>query len=354
MDFLDWDDVDGDSALWIAQSVAFAIALFYFACPKKKAATEDGAADGNADAVDDAEGDGKKGASPKSPKPKSPRGASASRGRSSTNAADGKIIVQDVEPHHLRPKKTISMAYFYYFFGGFLFGTHHIYLENYDYAFYHIFTFGYLLIGMTLDLFLIPVYVMRYNRNTHPEAEPPNGLSFFRLLRTALKAVAIGVLLLLVFAAGFPWVYETATGEFLGNTRLGLSTKNPYDVLEIPRNSGLSEAKIAYKKLSMQYHPDKTGGESAAKMAEINTAYQALKKSPSGFANADDFNEAIEDWSHKWMTLLEKIKTQLDKVNIGDLSKKKTRKNNKNTSKQNAAGGGGKKQRTGGTRFDEM
>jgi len=49
---------------------------------------------------------------------------------------------------------------------------------------------------------------------------------------------------------------------------------NPYDILNIPRNSSEEEIKRAYKKLARENHPDKGG--SKEKFQEINRAYEML------------------------------------------------------------------------------
>ena len=48
-----------------------------------------------------------------------------------------------------------------------------------------------------------------------------------------------------------------------------------YSTLGINRNASQDEIKKAYKKMSMQHHPDRTGGDDA-KFKEINEAYQTL------------------------------------------------------------------------------
>ena len=48
-----------------------------------------------------------------------------------------------------------------------------------------------------------------------------------------------------------------------------------YSTLGINRNASQDEIKKAYKKMSMQHHPDRTGGDDS-KFKEINEAYQTL------------------------------------------------------------------------------
>jgi curved DNA-binding protein CbpA len=54
---------------------------------------------------------------------------------------------------------------------------------------------------------------------------------------------------------------------------------DPYEVLGVKRGANLDEAKAAYRRLAMQYHPDHNPSDNTAaeKMREINLAYEALK-----------------------------------------------------------------------------
>lgn len=70
--------------------------------------------------------------------------------------------------------------------------------------------------------------------------------------------------------------------------------KNYYDILGISRNASDVEIKKAYKKLALQYHPDRNKWDSAAekKFKEINEAYQTLgdaakRKNYDQFGSAD-------------------------------------------------------------------
>ena len=57
-----------------------------------------------------------------------------------------------------------------------------------------------------------------------------------------------------------------------------MNTKDYYLVLEIEKGAGPQEIKEAYRKLALQYHPDRNEGDPAAveKMKEINEAYAVL------------------------------------------------------------------------------
>ena len=48
-----------------------------------------------------------------------------------------------------------------------------------------------------------------------------------------------------------------------------------YSTLGVSKNASDKELKQAYKKLSMQHHPDRTGGDDT-KFKEINEAYRQI------------------------------------------------------------------------------
>jgi len=55
-------------------------------------------------------------------------------------------------------------------------------------------------------------------------------------------------------------------------------SKNYYDILWVPKTATLNEIKKAYRKLAMQYHPDRNKGNKDAekKFKEISQAYETL------------------------------------------------------------------------------
>lgn len=66
--------------------------------------------------------------------------------------------------------------------------------------------------------------------------------------------------------------------------------RDPYVVLGVPRNASEEEITKAYRKLAKKYHPDLNPGDetAAAKMSEINAAYDKLKNgyTPDPFGSA--------------------------------------------------------------------
>jgi molecular chaperone DnaJ len=56
-------------------------------------------------------------------------------------------------------------------------------------------------------------------------------------------------------------------------------TRDYYSILGLRPDSSAEEIKKVYRKLAMQYHPDRNGGnpESEERLKEINEAYQILR-----------------------------------------------------------------------------
>jgi molecular chaperone DnaJ len=57
-----------------------------------------------------------------------------------------------------------------------------------------------------------------------------------------------------------------------------MSNKDPYSILGVSKSATVDEIKKAYRKLAMQYHPDKNQGDkkAEAKFKEISVAYEIL------------------------------------------------------------------------------
>ena len=64
---------------------------------------------------------------------------------------------------------------------------------------------------------------------------------------------------------------------------------SPYEVLGVPPDADPATVKAAYRKLAMQYHPDRNPGDAAAaeRMREINLAYESLAKGTPWRGGAD-------------------------------------------------------------------
>lgn len=68
--------------------------------------------------------------------------------------------------------------------------------------------------------------------------------------------------------------------------------KDPYKILGVSKNATQEEIKKAYRKLALQYHPDRGGGkETEAKFKEIGAAYEILSN-PEKRSRYDQFGQA--------------------------------------------------------------
>ena len=69
-----------------------------------------------------------------------------------------------------------------------------------------------------------------------------------------------------------------------------MSKRDYYEILGISKGASADEIKKAYRKLAVQHHPDKTGGDEA-KFKELSEAYEVLKD-PSKRQRYDQFGHA--------------------------------------------------------------
>ena len=73
--------------------------------------------------------------------------------------------------------------------------------------------------------------------------------------------------------------------------------KDYYQILGVDRKASKEEIKKVYRKLALQYHPDRNPGDTAAedKFKEINEAYQVLSDDEKR-AHYDRLGSAYQNW----------------------------------------------------------
>jgi curved DNA-binding protein len=76
--------------------------------------------------------------------------------------------------------------------------------------------------------------------------------------------------------------------------------KDYYKILGVARNASTEEIRKAYRKLAMQYHPDRNAGnaQSEERFKEINEAYQVLSDSQKR-ARFDQLGSAYSNWQQR-------------------------------------------------------
>lgn len=76
--------------------------------------------------------------------------------------------------------------------------------------------------------------------------------------------------------------------------------KDYYKILDVSRNASADEIRKAYRKLAMQYHPDRNPGDkqSEERFKEINEAYQVLSDSQKR-AHYDRVGSAYSGWQQR-------------------------------------------------------
>src|SRR5512140_2125832 len=76
--------------------------------------------------------------------------------------------------------------------------------------------------------------------------------------------------------------------------------KDYYKVLGVERSASADDVRKAYRKLAMQYHPDRNPGDKQAeeRFKEINEAYQVLSD-PQKRARFDQLGSAYSNWQQR-------------------------------------------------------
>src|SRR5512140_2795186 len=76
--------------------------------------------------------------------------------------------------------------------------------------------------------------------------------------------------------------------------------KDYYQILGVERSASADDVRKAYRKLAMQYHPDRNPGNKQAeeKFKEINEAYQVLSD-PQKRARFDQLGSAYSNWQQR-------------------------------------------------------
>ena len=73
-----------------------------------------------------------------------------------------------------------------------------------------------------------------------------------------------------------------------------------YNILGVSRSASADEIRSAYRKLAMQYHPDRNAGDKQAeeKFKEVNEAYQVLSD-PQKRKRYDQLGQSYSDYQRR-------------------------------------------------------
>lgn len=231
----------------------------------------------------------------------------------------------------LQCRKRLSTSYLLWFALGIV-GAHHFYLERLVHGLVACWTMNFMGFGWLVDAVLMRYYVRGFNsRRAAPEA--PKDTSRRRLL-CRLPALVVGcILAFLVFFVYTPCLLHRS--GIVDIDRIAAQTEvNPYDLLAIPRGADLSEAKSAYRKASLRWHPDRNigcGRECELKMSEITRAFDVIKKRQAPSPDRT-WQQWLEDTGSDWQHVIEAFSGSEQK---------------QESEKQDASGAGGGRARGG-------
>jgi len=216
-----------------------------------------------------------------------------------------------VELEQIQPRKSVLTSYVLLFTGG-IFGVHHYYLDRVSHGLCATWTLNFFGLGFVLDLLLVGHYVRNFNDRCCPPSDgvlPVDDQSSRKVLLKfpVLLIVFVG---LIVGVVG----YGPSTLQRIGLVdmdRLAAQTEaNPYDILELDGNADLSQAKAAYRKQSLKWHPDRNPGcgkECEDKMSEITKAFDLIKKKQSPPPPDRSWSGRLKAIGMDWFRLLEAL-----------------------------------------------
>lgn len=205
----------------------------------------------------------------------------------------------------LQPKKSVLTCYLLWLVAGPL-GAHHFYLGRLVHGITAAWSFNFMLFGWCADAFLIPFYVRGFNKQLAHDQAPYDGSS-----RTVCIKLPLALICICATFAGFVF-YGPALLQLTGAVdldRIAAGTKaNPYETLGIARGASLADAKSAYRKASLKWHPDRNlgcGHECESKMSEITKAFDMIKKRLGSTSDATSWKEGFKGVGKDWLAVLE-------------------------------------------------
>lgn len=225
----------------------------------------------------------------------------------------------------LRPKKRVSTSYVLWLFAGSL-GVHHFYLGRILHGLLAAWTFNLLGLGWFVDAALIPWYVRCFNaRHTAPLA-PYDTSRRSLLCRLPLTLLALATMLMSMALYGPRALHACGVVDI---DRLAAQTQaNPYDTLGLSGSASLAEAKAAYRRESLTWHPDRNlgcGKRCEDKMSEITKAFELIKKRRAPPPCDRTWEGWLQDWLSDWVYVLEVFNKDRQSSSSGTAGQDKAR-----------------------------
>eukprot|EP00931_Biecheleriopsis_adriatica_P005107 TRINITY_DN106666_c0_g1_i1.p1 TRINITY_DN106666_c0_g1~~TRINITY_DN106666_c0_g1_i1.p1 ORF type:complete len:286 (-),score=60.21 TRINITY_DN106666_c0_g1_i1:94-915(-) len=216
--------------------------------------------------------------------------------------AAGEVV--EVPASALQPKKRLFTSYTLWLFG-LVFPLYHIYLDRLVHALCSFWTLNFFGVGWILDGFLMPFYVRSFNSRNCAREAPFDG-SRRKLLCVPL-AVVCCIVMVLGSLAYLPTMLHYA--KVVDLDRIAAQTEvNPYDLLGLSSSATPQEAKAAYRKASLRWHPDRNpecGRECTDKMAEITKAFDLIKKRQAPPPSDRSWQGWCQEIGQDWKNLIE-------------------------------------------------
>eukprot|EP00440_Ansanella_granifera_P004717 gb/GFBE01005115.1/.p1 GENE.gb/GFBE01005115.1/~~gb/GFBE01005115.1/.p1 ORF type:complete len:281 (+),score=54.74 gb/GFBE01005115.1/:1-843(+) len=186
--------------------------------------------------------------------------------------------LEEVDVSKLQPRKRVFTSYLLWICG-IIFPMHHFYLDRLLHGMLATWTLNFCFLGWVLDGFMIPRYVRSYNRERCADfAEYDSSRRALLCKFPLLWLCTIGLM-----GAGivyFPTMLHHL--NVVDIDRVAAQTEvNPYELLGLSRYASAQEAKAAYRKESLRWHPDRNPGcgkECDDKMSEIGKAFELIKR----------------------------------------------------------------------------
>lgn len=219
--------------------------------------------------------------------------------------AGGNEVQATADEDQLQPKKSVCTCYLLWLIAG-PFGAHHFYLDRLVHGISAGWTLNFLFCGWFLDALLIPCYVRGFNQRLAYSKAPYDGSARRLLIRVPLTLITIfGLLIGMIF-------YGPAMLQMSGLVdidRIAAQTQaNPYDILGVKRGAPLKESKVAYRKESLRWHPDRNHGcgkKCESKMFEITKAFELIKKRQAPIEGEKTWERMFTDCGKDWLSVLE-------------------------------------------------